>query len=126
MSASPRCALFVADWYDSGVGGHNMGDHEKGKNPRRILPACPGSHENHRARFYHRRRAAAALASPNRATQYAAWQKLQRPRRISLPELKKSSPSRKIRDSVHARSASFHRRPPTALRRAPHRARRFE
>lgn len=67
-------ALLIADWYDPGVGGHAMGDHEPGQMMGRIyrvaagdLPKAPTPD------FTTAAGAVKALQSPNRATQYAAW-----------------------------------------------------
>ena len=78
VSIAPDGSLVVADWYDPGVGGHNMGDHEKGKIMGRIYRvAAPGKKAQVPvADFKTPQGAARALQSPNTATQYAGWQAL--------------------------------------------------
>jgi putative heme-binding domain-containing protein len=75
---APDGSLYVADWYDAGVGGHGMADHEKGRIMGRIYRvAADGAKTS--APAYDLSTAAgavAALQSPNKATQYAAWQAL--------------------------------------------------
>ncbi len=71
---APDGSLFIADWYDPGVGGHQVGDLDKGR-VFRIAP--PGI-------SYHIRPpvistpadAVGALKSPNLSTRYLAWRKL--------------------------------------------------
>src|SRR5688572_8733709 len=41
VAIAPDGALFVADWYDPGVGGHNMGDHDRGKIRGRLYRVAP-------------------------------------------------------------------------------------
>src|SRR5262249_17395513 len=74
VCVAPDGSVFVADWYDPGVGGHGMGDTTRG----RIYRVAPkgnrpgglkvdlGSDEGLRA----------ALASPNLAVRYMAMAKL--------------------------------------------------
>ncbi|HET6407863.1 MAG TPA: HEAT repeat domain-containing protein, partial [Chthoniobacteraceae bacterium] len=67
-------ALFIADWYDPGVGGHAMGDHEPGKMMGRVYRVAAGDLPKAQVPdFSTAEGAAKALQSPNRATQYAAW-----------------------------------------------------
>ena len=74
VCAAPDGSLFVADWYDPGVGGHQMGDMNRGRiyrltpsnNPYKIAAADVNTAEG----------AVAALQNPNGATRYLAWQQL--------------------------------------------------
>ncbi len=73
---APDGTLVVSDWYDPGVGGHAMGDHEPGKIMGRVYRvsatgAAAGGAAN--ADVSSAAGAVAALRSPNRATQYMAW-----------------------------------------------------
>jgi len=71
---APDGALFVADWYDPGVGGHNQQEVDKGR-VFRVAP--PGNRPTvPRYDFATAAGAAAALASPNQATWYMAWEAL--------------------------------------------------
>lgn len=71
---APDGSLFIADWYDPGVGGHQIGDLDRGRIYRVApdvsdykLPAFSVNTTNDAIR---------ALESPNLATRYMAWQKL--------------------------------------------------
>jgi putative membrane-bound dehydrogenase-like protein len=72
---APDGSLFVADWYDPGVGGHAMGDHEAGKIRGRIYRvAAQGSRYAAPAvDFTTAEGCVRALTSPNKATQATAW-----------------------------------------------------
>lgn len=77
LAVAPDGSLFIGDWYDSGVGGHAMGDHEPGKIMGRIYRvALPDLAKAPTPDFSTAEGAAKALTSPNRATQYAAWKAL--------------------------------------------------
>ena len=84
VCVAPDGSLFVADWYDPGVGGHAQGDVNRG----RIFRIAP---RHSRSRIRKNSGAAdpsgriltnsatsliAALKSPNHATRYIAWQGL--------------------------------------------------
>jgi putative membrane-bound dehydrogenase-like protein len=74
VCVAPDGSLFVADWYDPGVGGHHMGDIKRGrifriappKTPYRISPVDLSTIEG----------AIAALQSPNLAARYLGWSSL--------------------------------------------------
>jgi putative membrane-bound dehydrogenase-like protein len=79
VCVAPDGSLFVADWYDPGVGGHRMEDIARGRifrvTPRgesesqyKAIPVDVTTPEG----------AARALRSPNMATRYLAWTALQR------------------------------------------------
>ncbi len=78
VAIAPDGSLFIADWYDPGVGGHAMGDHEAGKIMGRIYRvAATGSTAKAPALdLSNAEGAIKALQSPNRATVYVAWQAL--------------------------------------------------
>jgi putative heme-binding domain-containing protein len=87
---APDGALFVSDWYDPGVGGHNMGDHDAGKIRGRIYRVAPEPAKKLKAPDFSSAAACVlALQSPNRATQYVAHQKLQAMGDAATAELKK-------------------------------------
>ncbi len=71
-------SLFVADWYDPGVGGHAMGDHEKGKIMGRIYTVAPEGHKISAPKVdvSTPAGAVAALSSPNRVTRSLGWSEL--------------------------------------------------
>ena len=71
VTAAPDGSVFVADWYDAGVGGHAFRDQTTG----RIYRVAPKGHEGRSRRRPTSRRSAgliAALKSPVVATQDAA------------------------------------------------------
>jgi putative membrane-bound dehydrogenase-like protein len=71
VCVAPDGSLLIADWYDPGVGGHNMQDLDNG----RIYRVAPANHKYGTAKpdFSTADGAAAALKSPNMATRYLAW-----------------------------------------------------
>lgn len=95
VGIAPDGSLYVADWYDAGVGGHGMADHEKGKIMGRIYRvAAEGARPQAPAvDFSTAAGAVAALQSPNKVTQYVAWQKLHELGAAAEPELLKLSKS---------------------------------
>ncbi|MGL4420769.1 MAG: PVC-type heme-binding CxxCH protein, partial [Gemmataceae bacterium] len=62
---APDGSVFVADWYDPGVGGHGMGDTTRG----RIYRLTPSGHKGYKP-------TSAGLSSPNLSARIAAIQKL--------------------------------------------------
>lgn len=74
VCVAPDGSLFVTDWYDPGVGGHNMVDLERGR-LFRIAP--PGSkYQTPKFDFETIDGAASALQNPNLAVRYLAWTRL--------------------------------------------------
>ncbi|RDC61683.1 PVC-type heme-binding CxxCH protein [Adhaeribacter pallidiroseus] len=75
VAIAPDGSLLVADWYDPGVGGHQVGDLAKGR-IFRIAP--PGTaYTVPKLDLSTPTSAAEALKSPNLATRYLAYEKLQ-------------------------------------------------
>ena len=77
VCVAPDGSLIIADWYDPGVGGHRMGDVDRG----RLFRITPNGHDNRytvpAADFSTPAGAVAALQSPNLATRYVAWTAIQ-------------------------------------------------
>ena len=75
VAIAPDGSLFVSDWYDPGVGGHQVGDLQKG----RIFRVAPVGSAYTVPKFDLSTPASAAeaLKSPNLATRYLAYEKLQ-------------------------------------------------
>jgi putative membrane-bound dehydrogenase-like protein len=74
VCVAPDGSLIIADWYDPGVGGHRMGDAEKGRLFRVAPPNSP-----YKAPAYDFETidgAIVALQSPNLEARYLAWTKL--------------------------------------------------
>ena len=80
LCIAPDGSLVVADWYDPGVGGHAMGDHEKGQIMGRIyrVNSTGAAAKAPAVDLSTAAGAVAALQSPNRATQYVAWTALKK------------------------------------------------
>ncbi len=74
VCVAPDGSLLVADWYDPGVGGHRMGDADKGRLFRVAPPKTP--YKFPKADVSTVEGAIAALKSPNEATRYLAWNAL--------------------------------------------------
>lgn len=74
VCVGPDGSLFVTDWYDPGVGGHNMQDLDRGRLFRLAPPNTP--YKFAAADFSTVSGAIEALGSPNAATRYLAWQAL--------------------------------------------------
>ncbi|MCA9132674.1 MAG: PQQ-dependent sugar dehydrogenase [Planctomycetales bacterium] len=76
VCVAPDGSLFIADWYDPGVGGHRMGDVEHG----RIFRVVPSGHQGYHLpelSFASPADASQALCNPNQATRFMAQQALQ-------------------------------------------------
>ena len=71
VCVAPDGSLLVADWYDPGVGGHRMGDADKGRLFRVAPPKTP--YKFPKVDVSTVEGAIAALKSPNEATRYVAW-----------------------------------------------------
>lgn len=71
LTVAPDGSLFVADWYDPGVGGHQMGDMNRGR-VYRIAPAGT-PYKISAPDFSTAKTAVEALKSANMDVQYQAW-----------------------------------------------------
>lgn len=91
LGIAPDGSLYVADWYDAGVGGHGMADHDKDKIMGRIYRVAAEGAKTQvpTVDFSTAAGAIAALQSPNKVTQYVAWQKLHELGAAAEPELLK-------------------------------------
>jgi hypothetical protein len=80
VCVAPDGSLYVADWNDAGVGGHNMADQNLATMTGRIYRVAPKGHSPVTPvhDFLVAPGAVAALQSPNLATRHLAWQTLQR------------------------------------------------
>ena len=75
VQIAPDGSLIVADWYDPGVGGHAMGDLNRG----RLFRVTPIGHQGYKMPtfdFSTAEGAARALKNPNFAVRFVAWQAL--------------------------------------------------
>ena len=74
VCTAPDGSIFVADWYDPGVGGHQMGDLNRGRIYRIAPPKT--AYKIGAPNLSTAEGAVQALQSPNGATKYLAWEKL--------------------------------------------------
>ena len=74
VAIAPDGSVFVSDWYDPGVGGHRMGDPDRG----RIFRVAPraGQYTVSKLDLSTPEAAVAALATSNNPSFYLAWQKV--------------------------------------------------
>jgi len=86
VAVAPDGSLFVTDWYDPGVGGHNMQDMERG----RLFRLAPPGEKYVVPKFdvTTPEGAVAALASPSQSVRYLAFKALQQMGRKSLGALR--------------------------------------
>jgi putative membrane-bound dehydrogenase-like protein len=84
---APDGSLIVADWYDPGVGGHQMGDMNRGR-LYRIAPAGT-AYKLPALDLSSPEKAVAALQNPNQSTRYLAWEKLNGWGNEAVPVLEK-------------------------------------
>ena len=75
VTIAPDGSLFVADWYDPGVGGHQMGDMNRGRIYRIAPPGTP--YVNNQISLESPDLAIEALKNPNLAVRYKAWKAIQ-------------------------------------------------
>ncbi len=74
VCVAPDGSLMVADWYDPGVGGHQVGDLNRGRIYRIAPPDSPYSVAKHDLNSIEG--AIEGLQNPNLSTRYLAWQTL--------------------------------------------------
>ena len=87
VTVAPDGSLFVADWYDPGVGGHQMGDMNRGR-IYRIAPAGTSTYKVSAPALSTAKEAVEALQNPNVAQRYLAWNKLHEMGAEAEPALK--------------------------------------
>ncbi|PYI79762.1 MAG: hypothetical protein DME26_22855 [Verrucomicrobia bacterium] len=75
---APDGSIYIADWHDAGVGGHNMADRKLETMTGRVYRVAPAGHKPvaPRLNFSTAAGCVTALQSPNHATRYLAWTKL--------------------------------------------------
>ncbi len=76
VKVAPDGSLIIADWYDPGVGGHGMGDLDRGRLFRITPIRHDGSYKLPKFDFSTALGSVAALKNPNYAARYMAWQSL--------------------------------------------------
>lgn len=79
VCVAPDGSLFIADWHDAGVGGHNMADRHLDFMTGRIYRVAPKNASKYRVEKVNVKSvsgAVAALQSPNHEARYLAWTSL--------------------------------------------------
>ena len=74
LSVAPDGSIYISDWYDPGVGGHQMADLNRGRIYRIAPPETP--YKTPKLDLSSPEGAVEALQNPNLATRYLAWDKL--------------------------------------------------
>ncbi len=85
---APDGSLFISDWYDPGVGSHQVKDFARG----RVFRVTPKKHKGYKIPaidLSSAEGAVTALQSPNRSTRYLAWQKINSMDEAAAPALEK-------------------------------------
>jgi len=98
VCVAPDGSLIVADWYDPGVGGHRMGDADRGRLFRVAPPKTP--YKFAKVDVSTIEGAIAALKSPNEVTRYLGWTALHEQGDKAEPALSKvfeSDPNPRVR-----------------------------
>src|SRR5205823_5615962 len=91
VCVAPDGSIFIADWYDPGVGGHGMGDWTRG----RIYRLTPKGHQGYKVpelKLEDNPGVLTALASPNLATRALASAVLRTKQHDLQPALKSGNP----------------------------------
>jgi putative membrane-bound dehydrogenase-like protein len=100
VCVAPDGSLFIADWYDPGVGGHQVGDLDRGRIYRIALPKSPYKIKS--PTFDTPETAAEALLNPNAATRYLGWKALASMGADAETALKKLWTSNNVRHRAQA------------------------
>ena len=87
VCTAPDGSLYVTDWYDPGVGGHNMQDMERGRLFRLAPPKT--KYVVPQFDFNSPSGAVAALANPAGSVRYLAWEAIQKFGDAAMPALSK-------------------------------------
>lgn len=91
VCVAPDGSVFIADWNDAGVGGHNMADRKLETMTGRVYRVAPAGHKASvpKLDLKSAKGAVAALQSPNGSTRYLAWTALNQMQGKAERELKK-------------------------------------
>lgn len=87
VATAPDGSIFVADWYDAGVGGHRMADVQRGRIYR--IAKNTASYQVSPPPLSTAAEAVAALGNPNNSVFYQAWHKVKELGKTAEPELRK-------------------------------------
>jgi putative membrane-bound dehydrogenase-like protein len=102
ICVAPDGSVFIADWYDPGVGGHGMGDTTRG----RIYRLAPKGNKYSvpKVDLSNSKGILKALASPNRAVRYIAMEKLQTMKSQAALEVLTTALQQKDNQELQARA----------------------
>jgi putative heme-binding domain-containing protein len=100
VATAPDGSLFIADWYDPGVGGHQVGDVNRGRIYRVAPPQSKYTFS--KPDLSTPAGAIAALLNPNPATKTRGWQALESMGAMAEEELKRIWTSDRKRDRAQA------------------------
>lgn len=91
VCAAPDGSIFIADWNDANVGGHQMADQKLETMTGRIYRVAPTGvkYQTPKLKLDSAKDCSAALTSPNQETRYLAWTKLHEMEDKSESALKK-------------------------------------
>ena len=91
VCVAPDGSLYIADWNDAGVGGHNMADRDLSKMTGRVYRVAPPGHKSSVPKLDLKTAAGcvAALQSPNQEARYLAWTELHKMQGAAESELLK-------------------------------------
>lgn len=106
VCTAPDGSVFVADWYDPGVGGHGMGDWTRG----RIYRLTPKDHKGYKVpevKLDTKEGFADAFRSPNMTTRYMASSKLRAAAEVVLEAMKKGDKDAKLKDPIELLDFDF-------------------
>jgi len=106
VCTAPDGSVFVADWYDPGVGGHGMGDWTRG----RIYRLTPKDHKGYKVpevKLDTQEGFADAFRSPNMTTRHMASSKLRAAAEVVLEAMKKGDKDAKLKDATELLDPDF-------------------
>lgn len=104
VCVAPDGSLIVADWYDPGVGGHGMGDLDRGRLFRVSSKGHSEGYSSPALQLDTLDGALAALESPNEDARYLAWTALKKMGDKAVPSLKAVAADKKIAAHIRARA----------------------
>lgn len=102
VCTAPDGSLFVSDWYDPGVGGHQAGDLNRGRIYR--VSAPNSAYRIPKLDFTTVNGAIAALQNPNLSARYQAWNALVKMGDAAIPALKKLANDQQENPRIRARA----------------------
>jgi putative membrane-bound dehydrogenase-like protein len=105
VTVAPDGSLFVVDWYDPGVGGHQVGDLDRGRVYRIATPDAP--YEIKPMDVSSESGAMEALFNPNPATRYLGWTALAQMGEAAETGLKSVWHSESSSDNPRERAQAF-------------------